>query len=198
MSKLDSMLVLYNVLDQGIPENLPEQIRAAISKSRLPGIAYTSLPILRKNKDEKEMLLKDLWICATSAEEIEKSHANIIKNFLIHELQKGIEKCYFECVIWNTRIKKVAGSILFIPLHFFLILFCLIFCSIFMYYSDTSKQRFGFRKKLGESNEKLRNILKALAVIVKFSMDQRKDIESGKFPWEVIQQIQTDSTISGN
>lgn len=103
------MILLYHDLNK-TPSDASEMSKDLLQKIVLPDLNDVHIPLLAKNKAEKDLLLNNVWDNDISATKIQGELDLLRSAVLVPAFQNAIQSCRFEMLHWNIRLKKYAGS----------------------------------------------------------------------------------------
>ncbi|XP_066911104.1 uncharacterized protein, partial [Clytia hemisphaerica] len=131
------MILLYHDLNK-TPSDASEMSKDLLQKIVLPDLNDVHIPLLAKNKAEKELLLNNVWDNDISATKIQGELDLLRSAVLVPAFQNAIQSCRFEMLHWNIRLKK---------------------------YADSAKLRCACRLKFSEVNKKLNSLLERFITV---------------------------------
>ena len=109
VSRTQAVMLILNDLKSSIPNEVHPRCRQFLKKIEFPDLTDVKISILKKSKEQKEVILADSW-CVLKPNEMEKEFKTLVDGVLIPAFRKAVEVAYFELIHWKTRIKKVAGK----------------------------------------------------------------------------------------
>ena len=75
-----------------------------------PDLSLVNIPFLHKNKPEKQKMLLGLRNNINMSEDhLQLSYDILHMEHIIPAFQQALERCYFEKVYWEVKLKKVGG-----------------------------------------------------------------------------------------